>query len=168
MYGRRNGHYLSCKACTWWRWVKCFGCHYVVNGCVCLIFSLSSISSSVSCIFNRLDSFASAERKSGHVLRSKEWRTVVNIFGYIKRLRHENNCEVDYLWNCLSHWNLGNIGLKIGSGSARGTLAIQNKKGRSKGMHNNSRYVKYGDFIRSSVRRKFHEFYFWSQPLALN
>jgi hypothetical protein len=43
-----------------------------------------------------------------------------------------------------------------------------NKKIQSKGVRRNSREVKYDDFIRSSMRRKVHEFYFRNQPPTLN
>jgi hypothetical protein len=42
------------------------------------------------------------------------------------------------------------------------------KKRQSKGVRRNNREVKYDDFIRSSIRRKVHEFYFRNQPPALN
>jgi hypothetical protein len=38
-----------------------------------------------------MDNFASAKRKSGQVLRSKERQIVVNVFNYLKRLNPDKS-----------------------------------------------------------------------------
>jgi hypothetical protein len=38
-----------------------------------------------------MDNFASAKRKSGHVLRSKERQIVVNVFNHLKRLNPDRS-----------------------------------------------------------------------------
>jgi hypothetical protein len=42
-------------------------------------------------LLNRMDNFASAKRKSGQVLRSKERQTVMNVFSYLKRLSSDKS-----------------------------------------------------------------------------
>jgi hypothetical protein len=96
------------------------------------VVSLSLISSSLICIFNRMDNFASVKQKSEQMLRSKERRTVVNIFSYMKRLRRDQ----------IVNWITGETAeatgisetsvIKIRSESARGPMVTSSKKGPTK------------------------------------
>jgi hypothetical protein len=115
-----------------------------------------------------MDNFTSAKRKSGQMLRSKERQIVVNFFNYLKRLKTDKSVN----WIVSETAETTGISktsvFKIRSESARGPLVTPNKKRQIKGVRRNSGEVKYDDFIRSSIRRKVHEFYFRNQPPTLN
>jgi hypothetical protein len=92
--------------------------------------------------FNRMDNFASAKRKSGQVLRSKERQIVVNVFNYLKRLNPDKSVN----WIVSETAEATGISktsvFKIRTESVRGPLVTPSKKRQSNGVRRNSRKVK--------------------------
>jgi hypothetical protein len=101
--------------------------------------------------------------KNGQVLRSKERQIVLTVFNYVKRFNPDKSVNWIVSETTAATGISRTSVFKIRSESARDPLVTPNKKRQSKGI-----VGKHDDIIRSSMRRKVHEFYFRNQPPTLN
>jgi hypothetical protein len=99
-----------------------------------------------------MDNFASAKRKSGQVLRSKERQIVVNVFNYLKRLSPDksvtgfDSVTADRWTDCAEHvkrveagmWgadeihdNIKTLIIKIGENSSSSDVSDDSDQGKN-------------------------------------
>jgi hypothetical protein len=127
-----------------------------------LLVSLTAISLSLICIFEQNGQFGFCQTKKW---TSAQQQRKTNCS---ERFQLFETSQLDKSVNWIVSETTEGTGVsktsvfKISSESARGPLVTPNKKRQSKGVRRNSGEVKYDDFIRSSIRRKVHEFYFRS------
>jgi hypothetical protein len=88
--------------------------------------------------FNRTDDFASAKRKSGPVLRSKERQIAVKVFNYLKRPNPDKSVNWTVSETAEATGISKTLFFKIRTESARGPLVTPNKKRQSNGVRRNS------------------------------